>query len=81
MEGTNGCREHDRCSAMCLGFGGSIGFESDGSMPLVRCPAFSFIGQEKARVIVERKGKNEKEKKSSRIAGSFISFTRVPLTL
>ena len=40
-------------------------------------PTFPFIGQEKARVTME--GKEEKEKeKSSRIAGSFFSFTRVP---
>ena len=44
-------------------------------------PAFPFIGQEKARVIVEGKEENEKEKKSSRIVGSFFPFTRVPPTL
>ena len=62
MGGTNGCREQDRCLAACSGFDGSIGFESDGSMrcvaivfsmPLVGRPAFPFIGQRKARVIVE----------------------------
>ena len=36
-------------------------------------PAFPFIGQGKARVTVEGKGENEKEKKSSRIIGSFFS--------
>ena len=44
-------------------------------------PAFPFIGQGKAWVIVEEKEENEKEKKSSRIIGSFFSFMRVPLTL
>ena len=39
-------------------------------------PAFPFIGQGKAWIIVEGKEENEKEKKSSRIAGSFFSFTR-----
>ena len=47
----------------------------------MRCPAFPFIGQGKAWVIVEEKEENEKEKKSSRIAGSFFSFMRVPPTL
>ena len=44
-------------------------------------PAFPFIGQGKAHVTVGGKEENEKEKKSSRIARSFFSFTRVPLTL
>ena len=44
-------------------------------------PAFPFIGQGKARITVEEKEENEKEKKSSRIAGSFFSFTRVPPSL
>ena len=88
VEGTNGCRELDRCLAACSGFDGSIGFEFDGSMrcvaivfsmPLVGRPAFPFIGQGKARVTVEGKEKNEK--KSYRIARSFFFFTRVPLTL
>ena len=35
-------------------------------------PAFPFIGQGKARVTVEGKEEKEKEKKSSRIAGSFF---------
>ena len=48
--------------------------------PLMGRPAFPFIGQGKALVIVEGKEK-EKEKKSSRITGSFFSFMRVPLTL
>ena len=49
-----------------------------GPMSFVGRPAFPFIGQGKAWVTVEGKGENEKENKSSRIAGSFISFTRVP---
>ena len=50
-------------------------------VPLMGCPAFSFIGQGKTRVTVEGKEETEKEKKSSRIAGSFFFFTRVPPTL
>ena len=42
------------------------------------CPASSFIGQGKARVIEEEKEKNEREKKASRVTGSFFSFMRVP---
>ena len=44
-------------------------------------PAFPFIGQWKARVIVEGKEENKKEIESSRIAGSFFSFIRVLLNL
>ena len=44
-------------------------------------PTFPFIGQGKARITVEGEEENEKEKKSSRIVGSFFSFTRVLLTL
>ena len=51
------------------------------AMPHMARPTFSFIGQGKARVTVEEKEENEKEKKSSRIAGSFFSFMRVPPTL
>ena len=83
MKGMNGCRELDRRSAACSGFGGLIGFESDGSMrcvaivrptpvPFMGHPAFPFIVQGKARVTVEGKEEKEKEKKSSRIAGSFF---------
>ena len=43
--------------------------------------AFSFIDQGKARVTVEGKEENEKERKSSRIIGSFFSFTRVSPTM
>ena len=43
--------------------------------------ASPFIGEGKARVIEEEKEKNEREKKASRIAGSFFSFMRVPLIL
>ena len=51
------------------------------AMPFVGRTAFSFIGQEKARVTMEGNEENEKEKKSSMIAGSFFSFTQVPLSL
>ena len=61
------------------------GFQSESmrcvAMPLMGRPAFPFIGQGKAWVIVEGKEENEKEKKSSRIAGSFFSFMRVLPTL
>ena len=50
-------------------------------VPFMGRPAFPFIGQGKARVTVEGKEENENEKKSSRIAVSFFSFTRVPPTL
>ena len=50
-------------------------------VPFTGRPAFPFIGQEKARVIVEGKEEDEKEKKSSRITESFFSFTWVPPTL
>ena len=71
MERVSGCQELGCCSVVCLGFDGSIGFESDGSMrcvaivfpmPLVGRPA--FIGQRKARVTVEGKEEHEKEKKA-----------------
>ena len=87
MRGVNGCRELGRFLAVCLcvliGLGFD-GFESElmrcVAIPLMGRPAFPFIGQGKAWVTVEGKEENEKEKKSSRIAGSF-SFMRVPPTL
>ena len=51
------------------------------AMPFIERPAFSFIDQGKARVIVEGKEEDKKEKKSSRITGSFFSFTWVLPTL
>ena len=39
-------------------------------------PTSPFIGEEKARVTDEENEKNEREKKASRVAGSF-SFMRV----
>ena len=44
-------------------------------------PTSPFIGEGKARVTKEEKEKNEREKKASRVAGSFFSFMRVPLIL
>ena len=84
MRGANGCRELGRFPAVCLCV--LIGLWFDGfqfesmryvAMPLMGCHAFPFIGQGKARVIVEGKEEKEKEKQSSRITGSF-SFTWVP---
>ena len=40
-------------------------------------PASPFIGERKARVIAEEEEKNEREKKASRVVGSFFSFMRV----
>ena len=88
MREANGSRELGRFPAVCLCVlvgSGFDGFESQ----LMRCvamilmgrPAFPFIGQGKAWVTVEGKEENEKEKKSSRIVGSFFSFMQVPLTL
>ena len=87
MEMVNGCRELGRCSVVCLGFDELIGFEfpvvccDEFRCPLMGRPAFPFIGQGKAGVTVEGKKENQKEKKSSRIAGSFFSSMRVPSTL
>ena len=39
--------------------------------------ASPFIGERKARIIEEEKEKNEREKKASRVAGSFFSFMQV----
>ena len=47
--------------------------------PFMGRPAFSFIGEGKARVTEEEKEKNEREKKASRVAESFFSFMRVPM--
>ena len=44
-------------------------------------PASHFIGEGKARVTEEENEKNEREKKASRITGSFFSFMGVPLIL
>ena len=46
--------------------------------PLHGAPCFPFIGEGKARVLAEKNEKNEREKKASRIVGSFFSFMRVP---
>ena len=40
-------------------------------------PASPFIGEGEARVTEEENEKNEREKKASRIVGSFFSFMRV----
>ena len=65
---------------LCILIGsGFDGFQSKSMrcvvMSLIGRSAFSFIGQGKARVTVEGKEENEKEKKSSRIIGSFFFFT------
>ena len=87
MERVNGCRELGRSSVVCSGFDELIGFESPvvccdkSRCPLMGRPAFPFIGQGKAGVTAKGKEGNEKEKKSSRIDGSFFFFMWVPLTL
>ena len=85
VRGVNGCRELGRFPAVCLCVligSGFYGFQSESMgcvvIPLMGCPAVPFIGQGKAWVTVEGKEDNEKEKKSSRIARTFFSFTRVP---
>ena len=92
MGGANGCQELGSFLAVCLCVLVGSGFDGFGSesmlcvaMPTIRVPfmgrpAFTFIGQDKARIIVAGKEENEKEK-SSRIIGSFFSFTWVLLTL
>ena len=40
-------------------------------------PASPFIGEGKARVIEEEKERNKREKKTSRVDGSFFPFMRV----
>ena len=76
------------CSCVLIG-SGFDGFESElvcsvvmqSILPFMGHPTFPFIGQGKAWVTVEGKEENEKEKKSSRITGSFFSFKQVPPTL
>jgi len=45
------------------------------------CPASHFIGEGRARITTEEKEKNQREKKASRIIGSFFLFMRVSPTL
>ena len=78
MRGANGCRELGRFPAVCLCVLIGLGFDGFQSksmlcvkMPFMGCLAFPFIGQGKARVTVEGKEEDEKEKKSSKIARSF----------
>ena len=86
MRGANWCRKLGRFLAVCLCVLVGLGFDGFESQ-LMRCvamillgrPTFPFIGQGKARVIVEGKEEDE-EKKSFKIAKSF-SFMWVPTTL
>ena len=87
--GTNGCLELDCCLATCPGVGGSIGFESDGSircvaivgtMPPNGTPCFPFYRPSESMGYSGGKEENER-KKSFRIVGSFSTFMWVPLTL
>ena len=89
MEGMNGCRELDHCLAACSGFGGSIGFESDGSMRCVAItclmppngtPCFPFYRPSESMGYSGGKEENER-KKSFRITGSFFSSMRVLLIM
>ena len=47
-------------------------------IPFHGAPCLPFIGEGKARVTEEEKEKNEREKKTSRVVGSFFSFMQVP---
>ena len=49
------------------------------AMPFMGRPAFPFIGQEKARVIVEGKEEDEKEKKDPMILNAFGSLSLILL--
>ena len=49
--------------------------------PFMGRPTSPFTGEGKAWVTAEEKEKNEREKKASRIAGSFFSFMLVPSIL
>ena len=91
VERVNGCRELGCCSAVCLccvlvslRFDGFVMIRSGlawiDPMPVLGHPAFSFIDQGKAQVTAEEKRRNKREMKSFRIARSFSSFMRVPLT-
>ena len=66
-------------AALVLLSRGLVSWGSESS--LMGCPTSPFIGQGKALVIAEEKEKNEREKKASRIAGSFFFFMRVPSIL
>ena len=62
VRGANGCQELGRFPAVCLCVligSGFDGFQSKSmqcvAMPFMGCPAFPFIGQGKAWVIVEEK--------------------------
>ena len=88
VRGANGCRDLGGFPIVCLCVLTGLRFDGFKSelmrcvvMPLMGRPTFPFIGQGKAQITVEEKEENEKEKKSSKIAGSFFSFTRVPPTL
>ena len=76
VKGVKGCLELGCCSYVYLD---QIGSGLD-QILFMECPAFTFIGQGKARVTAEEKRRNEREE-SFRIAGSFLSFMRVPPTL
>ena len=54
---------------------------ADLDSPFMGRPASPFIGEGRARVTTEEKEKNQREKKASRITGSFFLFMLVPLTL
>ena len=75
VEEVNGCRELACRSAMCSCR--ALVFRFVCPPPFMGRPAFSFIGEGKARVTAEEKEKNKREK-ASRIVGSFYSFMWVP---
>ena len=94
MERVNGCRELGHCSVVCLGFDELIGFESpmvccdefrwfDPMRCVFSCGTlcFTFYRPRENRGYNGGKKENQKEKKSSRITGSFFSSMWVPPSL
>ena len=86
MERSKGYRELGHCSAMCSRFdaSGSAVIRCDVQchepIPLVGCPAFPFIGQERAGFTDGRKEENERQRKSFKDARSSFSSMWALLT-
>ena len=86
MERSKGCRELGHCLAMCSRFdaSGSAMMQRDvrccPSIPLVGCPAFPFISQERAGITDGRKEEKQRQRKSFKDVGSSFSSMQAPLT-